>query len=80
MLLRHSYCLLPSYCECQHNNQAGINIVSLQGVNTVAWKQHWINRRFGRLEKMLQPKQGKYSHTDSLTMADCCLVPQVGSS
>ena len=43
----------------------------------MAWKQYWINYRFERLEKMLQPRQGEYSHGDNLTMADCCLVPQV---
>ena len=43
----------------------------------MAFKQYWIKDRFERLEKMLQPKQGRYSHGDSITMADCVLVPQV---
>jgi len=51
----------------------------LQGVDIMAWKQYWISYRFERLEKMLQAQQGKYSHGDSITMADCCLIPQVRS-
>ncbi|CAK0782625.1 hypothetical protein CVIRNUC_005827 [Coccomyxa viridis] len=47
------------------------------GVDTMAFKRYWIKDRFERLEKMLQPKQGRYSHGDSITMADCVLVPQV---
>ncbi|CAL5228809.1 g12008 [Coccomyxa viridis] len=48
-----------------------------EGVNHFAWKQHWISYRFEGLEKMLHPLQGRYSHGDNVTMADCCLIPQV---
>ena len=49
----------------------------VQGVDIMAFKRYWIKDRFERLEKMLQPKEGRYSHGDSITMADCVLVPQV---
>ena len=51
----------------------------LQGVDHLAWKQHWISYRFEGLEKMLHPLQGRYSHGDTITVADCCLIPQVMS-
>ena len=51
----------------------------MQGVDNLAWKQHWISYRFEGLEKMLHPLQGQYSYGDTVTMADCCLVPQVTS-
>ncbi len=49
----------------------------MQGVDHFAWKQHWISYRFDGLEKMLHPLRGRYSHGDTVTMADCCLIPQV---
>ena len=51
----------------------------MQSVDHFAWKQHWISYRFAGLEKMLHPLQGQYSHGDTVTMADCCLVPQVAT-
>ena len=46
-------------------------------MDIMAFKRHWIKDRFERLEHMLQPKEGRYSHGDSITMADCVLIPQV---
>jgi maleylacetoacetate isomerase len=44
-----------------------------------AWYRHWIADGLQRLEAELvrDARTGKYSHADSPTMADCCLVPQV---
>lgn len=41
------------------------------------WVEHWINRGFTALEKMLLQSAGKYCVGDEITLADCCLVPQV---
>lgn len=47
------------------------------GVN--AWYRHWIADGLGGLEAYLAGcgKAGKYCYRDQVTMADCCLVPQV---
>lgn len=41
------------------------------------WAQHWINRGFRAVEKLLSASAGKYSVGDEITLADCCLIPQV---
>lgn len=41
------------------------------------WAQHWINRGFRAVEKLLSSSAGKYSVGDEITLADCCLIPQV---
>lgn len=47
------------------------------GVN--AWYRHWIADGFGMIERFLvaEGRHGRYCLGDSITMADCCLVPQV---
>ncbi len=47
------------------------------GVN--AWYRHWIAEGFQMMEALLvqERKNGKYCYRDQVTMADCCLVPQV---
>lgn len=48
-----------------------------EGVND--WYRHWIAEGFAMMESYLvgQKLSGKYCLRDQLTMADCCLVPQV---
>lgn len=48
-----------------------------EGVNT--WYRHWIADGFTMLEGYLlrEKRHGKYSNGDAVSMADCCLVPQV---
>lgn len=41
------------------------------------WAQHWIMRGFRATEKLLSACSGKYCVADEITLADCCLVPQV---
>ena len=42
------------------------------------WMRHFITRGLTALEVMLDdPATGPFCHGDRLTMADCCLVPQV---
>ena len=43
----------------------------------LAWAQHWISLGFSALETVLLSTAGLYCVGDTLTMADCCLVPQV---
>lgn len=47
------------------------------GVN--AWYRHWIAEGLGGLEAYLAGagRSGKYCYRDQVTIADCCLVPQV---
>jgi len=47
------------------------------GVN--AWYRHWIANGFAMLEAYLARERrcGRYCYGDMVTMADCCLVPQV---
>jgi maleylacetoacetate isomerase len=48
-----------------------------EGVN--AWYRHWIAEGLGSMEAFLAScgKTGKYCYRDQVTIADCCLVPQV---
>ncbi len=43
------------------------------------WYLHWINIGFLALERRLvaETSTGRFCHGDRLTLADCCLVPQV---
>jgi maleylacetoacetate isomerase len=47
------------------------------GVN--AWYRHWIAEGLAGLEALVAgaKKSGKYCYRDQVTIADCCLVPQV---
>jgi maleylacetoacetate isomerase len=43
-----------------------------------AWYRHWIADGLGKLEAALSDGgAGRFSHGDTPTIADCCLVPQV---
>jgi maleylacetoacetate isomerase len=48
-----------------------------EGVN--AWYRHWIAEGFGMMEAHVVANglSGRYCLRDELTMADCCVVPQV---
>jgi len=48
-----------------------------EGVN--GWYRHWIAEGFASMEAFLlnERKHGRYTFGDQVTMADCCLVPQV---
>jgi maleylpyruvate isomerase len=48
----------------------------------LAWQQHWLRTGMTALEALLanDPRTGRYSHGDTPTLADCCLVPQVFSA
>ena len=48
-----------------------------EGVNS--WYRHWIAEGFTMLEGYLlrEQRHGSYCHGEAVSMADCCLVPQV---
>ena len=41
------------------------------------WGRHWIASGFEALETVLESTSGTYCVGDTVSMADCCLVPQV---
>ncbi|EFC46024.1 predicted protein [Naegleria gruberi] len=42
-----------------------------------AWSKHWIELGFNSIEKVLEKTAGKFCVGDDVSMADCCLIPQV---
>ena len=46
------------------------------------WAQHWINLGLAALEQMIvtQPRRGKFCFGDTPTLADICLLPQLGNA
>jgi maleylpyruvate isomerase len=46
------------------------------------WAQHWIDLGLSALEQMIvaQPKSGKFCYGDRPTLADICLLPQLGNA
>jgi maleylacetoacetate isomerase len=62
------------------NLSVGRHAVEASGgaITTEAWMQHFIGGGLAALEAMLDdPQAGPFCHGNGLTMADCCLVPQV---
>lgn len=41
------------------------------------WTQHWITKGFTALEQILMKTHGNYCVGNEITIADCCLAPQV---
>lgn len=46
------------------------------------WAQHWIDLGLSALQEMIaaQPKRGKFCFGDAPTIADICLIPQLGNA
>lgn len=46
------------------------------------WSQHWMNLGFTALEQLIvtQPNRGRFCVGDMPTLADICLVPQLGNA
>ena len=46
------------------------------------WAQHWIDLGLSALEQTIasQPKRGTFCYGDTPTVADICLVPQLGNA
>ena len=41
------------------------------------WSKEWITKGFDSLEQRLAATAGKYCVGDEISMADCCLIPQI---
>jgi maleylacetoacetate isomerase len=50
--------------------------------DTIRWARHWIDLGFSALERMVisASKQTKFCFGDTPTLADICLVPQLGNA
>src|SRR5215510_2486067 len=46
------------------------------------WAQHWIDLGLSALQEMIvaQPKRGKFCFGETPTLADICLIPQLGNA
>jgi maleylacetoacetate isomerase len=71
-------------CEMQPlNNLRTLTFIrsayALDDAGVRVWYQHWIGDGFSMLERYLatENRAGSYCFGDMVTMADCCLVPQV---
>ena len=51
------------------------NKMSQEQAAVDAWYHHWVLEGFEALETLIEP--GPYSHGNTVTLADVCLVPQV---
>jgi len=58
-------------------NLAVMQKLSSEQSERMAWSKHWITKGFEALEKVLSTTAGECCVGDSVSMADCCLVPQV---
>lgn len=57
-----------------------LNHVEQIGGNKVDWAKHWITLNFHSLETLLVRHAGQCCVGDDLSLADVCLVPQVGNA
>jgi glutathione S-transferase len=71
-------------CEMQPlNNLRTLNFLrtgcGLDEAAVRVWYHHWIADGFAMIERYLttELRTGRYSFGDMVTLADCCLVPQV---
>jgi maleylacetoacetate isomerase/maleylpyruvate isomerase len=52
--------------------------LKLDDAAKTAWYRHWVREGLEAFERQLaQRPLGRYCYGDTLTMADCCLVPQI---
>lgn len=54
-----------------------IAFVESKQVDGKDWAHHHLNEGFTSLEKRLQRTAGRFCVGDDVSIADCCLVPQV---
>ena len=49
------------------------------GLDSKIWQHYWFKKGFELLEALLRdnPARGRYCHGDTITLADCYLVPQI---
>ncbi|KAH8397666.1 hypothetical protein KR215_004186 [Drosophila sulfurigaster] len=64
-------------CSAIQPLQNRLVLAHLGKEKSIEWAQHWITRGFIGLETVLSSSSGRYCVGDEISMADCCLVPQV---
>lgn len=77
----HKRCKVREICEVITSGiqplQNLIVLIHVGEEKKKEWAQHWITRGFRAVEKLLSTSAGKFCVGDEISMADCCLVPQV---
>lgn len=77
----HKRCKVRELCEVITSGiqplQNLIVLIHVGEEKKKEWAQHWITRGFRAIEKLLSTSAGKFCVGDEISMADCCLVPQV---
>ena len=58
-------------------NLSVINRYSSDPEQRKTWSQFWISKGLKVVEELLVKSSGKFCVGDQITMADCCLVPQI---
>lgn len=43
----------------------------------LAWTRHWMAEGFAAMQAKLAARPGRFCHSDTPGMADCCLIPQL---
>ncbi|MCH2057645.1 MAG: maleylacetoacetate isomerase [Thalassotalea sp.] len=54
-----------------------VNELSASGEQKSAWVNDWISKGFSAFERQLQKYAGEFCFSNTVTLADICLVPQV---
>jgi maleylpyruvate isomerase len=58
-------------------NLATMKHVKSLGADDKAWSRHFIGKGLAALQELARPHAGRYLCGDDVTLADCCLVPQL---
>ncbi len=58
-------------------NLSVLKLVSNEGRARRKWAAQWIHKGFEALEKIVSQTSGCYCVGDEVTVADCCLIPQM---
>ena len=58
-------------------NLAVLNEIERLGGDRRQWASHWISRGLDSLEMLARTTAGTFFYRDDLTIADCCIVPQL---
>jgi maleylacetoacetate isomerase/maleylpyruvate isomerase len=53
------------------------NELQISDSDKLRWTTHWMTKGFTAVEKVLSKTSGEYCFSNSLTIADLCLIPQV---
>lgn len=54
-----------------------VHTLNVSDDQKMAWYRHWVRAGLESYEKHLAEQPAKFSHGNTPTLADCCLVPQV---